>query len=108
LSAKSQVPPGRNARAYSSSFRIVWFADESLSQTENDSYLISGAMLPRCAMYFVAEEFSTECTKYPGRFKNAVLAANVKSGARRETKLTKKVPKLNFSWRIISPKIYDR
>jgi hypothetical protein len=32
-------------------------------------YLIGGAMLPRCAMYFVAEQFLTECTKYPGGFK---------------------------------------
>jgi hypothetical protein len=54
-------------------------------------YLIGGAMLPSCAMYFVAEQFLTECTKYPGRFKNAGLAANVRNAeARRETKRAKK------------------
>jgi hypothetical protein len=61
-------------------------------------YLIGGAMLPSCAMYFVAEQFLTQCTKYPGRFKKAKLAANARNAeVRRETKLTKNGAKLKFS-----------
>jgi hypothetical protein len=61
-------------------------------------YLIGGAMLPPCAMYFVAEQFLTECTKYTGRFKNAGLAVNARNAeVRRETKLTKNRAKLKFS-----------